>query len=129
MARVTATEVLAIMDGVTLTDIQVEPYITAANLFIDKIFAGNTEVGEELLTEMEKWLAAHMIAVTKFRTASKEKVGDADVTYTGKWGEGLHSTSFGQMVLFLDPSGLMTKAGKFPVSLFAIPSFDSDDIF
>jgi hypothetical protein len=129
MARVTATEVLAIMDGVTLTDPQVEPYITAAELFINKIFAGNTEVGEDLLTEVEKWFTAHMIAVTKFRTASKEKVGDADVTYTGKWGEGLSSTSYGQMVLLLDTSGLITKAGKFPVMLFAIPSFDHDDTF
>jgi len=58
------------------------------------------------------------------RMASKEKVGEAEVTYTGKWGELLKSTPYGQMVLLLDTTGKIANAGKAKASMYAIPNFD-----
>ena len=124
MARVNSTEVKAIMDNCTLDESVVDVYIGAAHEFIDQIFSEDTSVGTVLRKEIERWLTAHMIASTRHRMASEEKIGDAAVVYTGKWGTGLNSTSYGQMVLQLDTSGLMAKTGKLGASVYAIPNFD-----
>jgi hypothetical protein len=125
MARVTISEVLIIMDSdVSVSNTAVTAMIGAASAIIDKIFEDDTVITEELLTELERWLTAHMIASTLNRTTSKERLGDAEVTYTGKWGERLNSTPYGQMVLTLDITGKMAKSGKAGMVMYAIPSFD-----
>jgi hypothetical protein len=123
--RVTSAEVKEIMDNCTTSDIIVNTFITAASAVIDKVFSGNTSMSAVMLKEVERWLTAHMLASTLSRTTSEEKLGDAQLTYTGKWGEGLKSTSYGQMVLVLDVSGLMAKTGLKGASMYAIPNFDA----
>jgi hypothetical protein len=123
-ARVTATEVKAIMDNCTTADAVVTVMIGAATELIDEVFSNNTEVSTTLLKEIERWLTAHMLASTLSRTTSDEKVGDAEVKYTGKWGSKLESTPYGQMVLTLDFTGKMAKMGKIGASITAIESFD-----
>jgi hypothetical protein len=122
--RVTATEVKEIMDGLTATDSIIETFINAASAVIDSVFSGDTTTGATLLKELERYLAAHFIASTIFRQTSKEKLGEADVTYTGKWGENLASTSYGQTVRLLDLTGKMSQIGKSAASVFAVTSFD-----
>ena len=122
--RVTATEVKAILDGCTLSDTVVEGFITTANTLINKIFSGDTECGETLLTEIEKWYSAHLIASTLHRMSSSERVGDASVSYTGVWGKNLEATPYGQVVNQLDITGKMANAGKMAASVKAITSFD-----
>jgi hypothetical protein len=123
-ARVTATEVKEIMDNCTATDITVDAFITAGTLLIDNVFAEDTSIGDDLLKEIERWFVAHMLASTISRQTSREKLGDADFTYTGKWGENLKSTSYGQMVLTLDFTGKMSaNTGKQEASTYAIKSF------
>jgi hypothetical protein len=123
--RVTTEEVLEIMDSdVVISSTQATAMIRAASLMIDKIFADDSDVTAEELIELERWLSAHMIASTLARMASKEKVGEAEVTYTGKWGELLKSTPYGQMVLLLDTTGKIANAGKAKASMYAIPNFD-----
>jgi hypothetical protein len=122
--RVTATEVKEIMDGLTATDSIIETFINAASAVIDSVFSGDTTTGVTLLKELERYLAAHFIASTIFRQTSKEKLGEADVTYTGKWGENLASTSYGQTVRLLDLTGKMSQIGKSAASVFAVTSFD-----
>lgn len=125
MARTTAEEVLGIMDSdVIVSSSQVEAMINSANLMITKVFEDDASVTEEYLTTMEMWLAAHMLASTLVRMASKEKIGEAEITYAGKWGEKLLSTPYGQMLLTLDVTGKLAKTGKMGVSVYAIPSFD-----
>ena len=125
MARVTYADVMNIMDSDCLIpESKVTVMITAASALIDKIFAEDTVITEELLTELERWFTAHMIASTLYRSTSKERLGDAEVTFTGKWGEMLKSTPYGQMVLTLDITGKMAKSGKTAVTLFAIPNFE-----
>ena len=122
--RVDYDDVKAIMDNCTTADATVTIFITTANAIINKVFANDTTMTEDLLTEMEKWLAAHLISSTVFRTTSEEKLGDASLKYTGEWGKKLESTPYGQMVLILDSSGLMANAGKMSATITAVNEFD-----
>ena len=124
--RVTASEVKEIMDGCTVVDSIVETFILAANALINKVFAGDTIMGTVLLKEIERWFTAHMLASTLVRMASKEKLGDAEITYTGKYAANLDSTPYGQMVKQLDITGKMSQyVGKQMASLRAVKSFSS----
>jgi len=123
MARVSAVEVKEIMDNCTVIDAVVDTFIDASTALIDKIYA-DTLITDTLLKEIERWLTAHMLASTLARTTSEEKLGDASVKYTGQWGKKLESTPYGQMVLILDPTGLMANAGKMAATITAVNEFD-----
>jgi hypothetical protein len=118
--RVTATEVLEVLDGSTLTDAQVNPYITSANVMVNAALGTGTT---DILKEIERWLAAHMITVTRERQAKSEGAGGANITYSEIFGEGLKSTNYGQMVLNLDTTGAMASLGGKAATIYAIPSF------
>jgi len=122
--RVTAVEVKEIMDNCTVIDSVVDNFIITASALVDKIFIGDLSITAVLLKEIEKWLTAHLLASTLSRTTSQEQIGDVSVKYTGFWKEGLSSTSYGQMVLILDTSGKMAKAGKMGASMMAVKSFE-----
>ena len=121
-ARVTSAEVLAIMDNCPLTDVDV--FIESGTLVIDSVF-GSTNT-DSLVKEIERWFVAHMVASTVYRTTVDEKLGDAAVTYTGKWGMNLDSTPYGQTVKTLDLTGKMGNIGKMSASIYAVKSFDED---
>ena len=116
--RVTATEVKEIIET-DITDSTIDVYITSANALVNKAL-GTSSLGTALLKEIERWLTAHMIASTKERQTKKEEAGTAKVEYTGDYGEGLASTSYGQMVMGLDTTGGMAKLGKKVIMLKAI---------
>lgn len=124
MARVTASEVKAIMDGCATADATVEIMIGAASELLDVVFAGDSVLSTSQLKEIERWLTAHMLSITMHRQTKEEKVGDASASFTGKWGEKLLSTSYGQMVLILDITGKLSKAGKQAASIYAVKSFE-----
>lgn len=127
MALVTATEVKEIMDNCTVSDTVVDTMILGADAFITKVFSGDTQLGTDLLKEIERWLTAHMIASTLQRTTTKEKLGEAEFTYTGKFGENLLSTPYGQMVLTLDLTGkLKNTIGKSQASITVIPTIHTE---
>ncbi|OQY11129.1 MAG: hypothetical protein B6I31_05515 [Desulfobacteraceae bacterium 4572_19] len=108
--RTTAQAVKDILDKTQLTDTDIETYIQTANLLIENII--QKPLTESLLTEIEKWLSAHLISITRERFTTEEKIGDASVKYAGKYLEGLHSTSYGQMVLILDTSNSFASQQK-----------------
>jgi hypothetical protein len=125
MARVTAAEVLDIMDsGCTASTGQINAFIASGTLVIDDVFSSNTALSDDQLKEIERWFVAHLLASTLYRTTAEEKVGDASVKYTGKWGMGLDSTPYGQTVKQLDTTGLMALAGKKAASIYAVKSFE-----
>ena len=124
MARVTATEVKAIMDSCTVDDTVVDVFITSANVLITEVFDGDTDMGATLLKEIERWFTAHMLASTLCRTTTDEKLGEAAVKYTGLFREKLSSTPYGQVVMQLDFTGKMANIGKRRASIYAIESFD-----
>jgi len=106
--RVTDVEVKEIMD----TSIATMPFIVAANLIIDNTLSAEIAAGDfgaETLKEIERWLAAHMVAARDPQIA-REQTGDAAATYQGKFGDDLKSTSYGQRVLLLDHTGKLASA-------------------
>ena len=124
--RTTVSEVRQIMDGMTsseVSDADVTAFLTAANALVTKIIGDDGDLGSTLKEEIERYLTAHFIASTRFRTATEEKVGDVWARYTGKFGMNLESTPYGQVVLQLDFTGKMGAAvGKRGASIRAIKS-------
>jgi len=117
--RTTTDEVRQIMDETELTDAVITSYITGANLLVTQT-VGSTGLPSGLLTEIERWLTAHMIASTRERQAVKEEAGGAKIEYAGVYGEGLKSTTYGQMVLALDTSGSFAALGGKGMSIRAV---------
>ena len=99
--RTTEAEVKAILDT-ALTEDELSPFLTAANLIVTSVVA-NEGYTPEHLAEIERWLAAHLVAIRDPRLMS-QKIGDADAVYAGftQFGKGLEFTSYGQQVLLLD---------------------------
>jgi hypothetical protein len=118
--RVTENDVKAILDNTTLSTSQITPYITSANTLVNTALGTGTT---DILFEIERWLAAHLIACTRERQAKKEEAGGAKIEYTGIYQEGLHSTTYGQMVLTLDTSGTLVSLMGKSAKITAIKSF------
>ena len=123
MGRTTATEVKQIMDNCTVSDTIVDVFIVSANGVVTEAM-GDTNAGDTLLEEVERWFTAHMLASTLCRTTSEEKLGEAAVKYTGVFRENLSSTPYGQMVMQIDFTGTMANIGKKKASIYSITSFE-----
>jgi len=106
VARVTDDEVKEIIE----TSITTTPFITVANLIVTERLA-NEGLGDSLLKEIERWLAAHLVAIRDQRPQN-ERIGDANITYQGRSGLGLDATQYGQQVKILDTSGKLANLGK-----------------
>lgn len=121
--RVLPDEVIAIMDT-TLGEDDVQPYCDSAHVFVDALLA-SAGLTETILKEIEKWMAAHMVSLSKERQSKEEGAGTAYIKYAGEWAKGLEQTSYGQMAIALDPSGTLSNLskGKGKAYTFAIPSF------
>lgn len=122
MSRVTAAEVKEIIET-ELTETQVLPYITTANVLVTQALTGAV-LSTAILKEIERWLSAHLIAISRERTEIEAGAGGAYIKYANVFGENLASTSYGQMVKILDTTGKMAKLGdKVKVAeIFAIPT-------
>jgi len=107
MARVTSSEVLAIIDT-TLTSDDIDPFITAANLVVTDMTA-DAGYGASLLKEIERWLAAHLAAIRDPRVKS-ESIEESSQAFHGLSGMGLEHTPYGQQVLVLDYKGFFAEA-------------------
>ena len=119
--RVSAAEVKVIIPT-SLSDTSVDAYIALANPMVNNTVTCG--LSEAVLKEIERWLTAHLIAITRDRTTTEEKLGEASVKYAGNFGEGLKSTPYGQMVLQLDTCGQFGNLGMKEISTTAIESFD-----
>ena len=109
-------------DGSALTDSAIEAFIEIASSMVDDL--DSTLLSASRLKEVERWLTAHLISITKERVGTKERLGDAEITYAGEFGEGLKATPYGQMVLQLDSTGELANTGKKRITFKAITSFD-----
>ena len=61
MARATEAEVKEIIET-DRTDEQVTPFLKAANLLVTDVLTG-LGYSDDLLKEIERWLAAHFVAI------------------------------------------------------------------
>lgn len=119
--RTTVTEIKIIMDT-ALEDSEVTSIIGYANRMVTNIIGGEG-LTDEVLTDIETYLSAHLIAIGKERQATEEKVKDFTIKFTGKYGEFLKMTSFGHQVLMLDTTGNFANMGKQTISVKAIPQY------
>lgn len=122
--RVTATEVKEIIDT-DLADSIVETFITPANQIVTDAVGSNTSLSDAQRKEIERWLTAHLLAVTRVRQTEKEGVADASVTFQGKTAMGLDASQYGQQVKLLDTTGTIAQSlGKRGATIRAVTSFD-----
>lgn len=124
--RVTPAEVRIIMRDVTeadYPDATVEAYITGANATINENLSGEG-LSDTILKEIERWLSAHLMAISRVRTTKKEKAGTAEIGYIDQYGTGLELSEYGQTVKGLDSTGILASLGGHAASVFAIPEFD-----
>jgi hypothetical protein len=106
-ARVSDTDVFAIIDT-SLSDIDV--FINTAHRMVDGYLL-NTDLDEETLTDIERYLSAHVLSVQDMRVKSVG-VDVLSESYQGQWGFGLKGTSYGQMAILLDTSGTLGKIAE-----------------
>lgn len=121
--RVTEAEVKEIAPEITITPLL--PFIVAANLLVNQIATGcGSDLPDEQLKEVERWLAAHLAYMaqgTSGGTKQRESIarGDYDVTYAvTQIGSGISGTPYGQMANTLS-SGCLGEYQKPRVQLFA----------
>jgi len=120
----TYSDVQTLMQDTTINSSYITTVLTTVDLILTKIYEDSTcTVSNDLLTQLQKYYAAHIIASTTSRVATEEKLGEASVKYAGTYGIGLDSTPYGQMVKLLDPCGLIARTGKAVASMYAIKSF------
>ena len=113
MVRTTDSEVQEIISLKTLTD--TTPFITTANLLVTQ-HLGSSGISAALLKEIEKYLAAHLVALHPDEAqVIEQKLGDSSEKYAGQFGKGLDSTHFGQNVKLLDHTGYLSSLGSGPV--------------
>lgn len=122
-SRTTAAAVKAIMD----TDVT-EAQITASGILDDAYNfvtanLGAAGLGADLLSSIEKWVAAHMVSIGLDRQLQRGKGGSAEGTYTGNYDKGLQMTSYGQMAISLDTTGILAATGGKGVVVRAVTSF------
>lgn len=123
--RTTTDLVTNILDETTLDEDVIEAYINSANVFVTA-YLGTKGLSDDLLANIEMWLAAHMIVVTRERAIKEAGAGGAYVKYAGEWGEGLLGSTYGQMAVNLDTSGTLINLAKQKSSAWskAVPNFD-----
>jgi len=106
MPLVTDSDVKQILD----TTVDTTPFINAADLLITQSLS-MSGLSTAMLTEIERWLAAHLTCMMDPRETSKA-MGDARVNFeAGRLGMGLQATRYGQQVLLLDTSGTLAAQG------------------
>jgi len=123
--RTNVDDVSNILDDTALDTDIIESYINSANVFVTATL-GTKGLGDAVLEEIEKWLSAHMISVTRERVAKEAGAGGAYIKYAGSWGAGLLGSTYGQMAISLDTSGTLINIakGKSTAWVYAIPNFD-----
>ena len=132
-ALITADSVREVLDT-DLTDSQIHAFINQAYFRTIPLSGelgdcGGSTGATSALAAIQTMLAAHFIATTRERQVHSESIeGGASVTFEGKTGEGLRSTTYGQAALDLDCSGILAKAGlKRPtISIYGHADIDYD---
>lgn len=120
----TSDDVMEVMQNTSLDENYVSSVLITADIILTKVYEYCKEpISDSLLLELQKYMAAHIIASTTNRITTDEKIGDAQVSYAGKFGMKYEATPYGQLLLTIDPTGLIAKSGKLGASINAIKSF------
>ncbi len=107
--RVTHSEVTHIISSTEDT----VPFISVANRYVTRVL-GNTSLVAADLKDIELYMSAHLVAVSKEGGAViQERVGSSMIQFANSaFGKDLESTRFGQMALSLDTTGTLATQAK-----------------
>ena len=105
MALTNAAAVQAIIDYDTTLITSIASFITDASDLVEEVIG--TSLGNTMKEKVERYLAAHFIAITDPRVEN-EKVKTLSVTYQVKLSEGLGITHYGTMAMMFDTSGKLS---------------------
>jgi hypothetical protein len=90
-----------------LTEEEISPFLLAANTLVTAVLS-DEGYGTVLLKEIERWLAAHLVAIRDPQVKS-ETIGAVQASYHGQSGLGLNFTPYGQQVMLLDHHGKLAE--------------------
>jgi len=107
--RVTEAEVEEIID--IDSSLSTTAFITAANALVTAVCV-DSSLTTTLLKEIERWVSAHFIAMSKDPRAVKEKAGPISTDFGFKQEIGLKNTTYGQTAINLDISGALGQLAK-----------------
>jgi len=110
---ITPDDIRLLFDSsITTSDESIQSFInTAITLVTDMYTRMKVTVSADIEEEVEKYVAAHLLASLRERMAQKEGAGGAEITYMGISGDGLKSTPYGQMALVIDTTGVLRTLG------------------
>ena len=117
--RTTATAV-KVITGSNLDDSIVDAFISAANAFVNEILG---TASSTILTNIEMFIAAHLLTISRERLAKKEGAGGAFIDYAGIYTMGLKATQYGQTAIDLGTTGALAALGLKAASITAATSF------
>lgn len=121
----TFDDVEDLMQDSSLSESYVNSILTTVDLVLTNVFLYyEGTISTDILTQLQKYYAAHIIASTTKRLGTEEQIGDARIKYIGKWGTGFDATPYGQILVGIDPSGLIKKTALKAASIYAVKSFD-----
>lgn len=106
---------------------EISAIMLVSNRMVTNVLGTSILMGD-VLTDIETFLTAHIIAIGKERQTKEERVGDVWIKFNENKGDSLQSTTYGQMVLLLDTTGSFQSANKMKASIKAIPQ-DSENNF
>lgn len=95
-------------------------FINTAHIFVCNYVDGYG-VAASLLTQIEKYLAAHFATIT-YSAIQRQTMGPMSQAFVTKIGMGLSQTRYGQMAMSLDPTGSLENMRKRRISLTSIGS-------
>lgn len=121
--NVTPAEVQMILPDTEIETAVLQSFITSADVFLTTCgvsASAPTELSEVLV----KWLTAHLIVSTIERQAILEKAGSAEQRFANIYEKNLFSTSYGQMVVQMDTTGILRKLAmeRKPINVIAVPT-------
>ena len=108
-ARVTEDEVKEIIE-VDTSITSIVPFITVANQLVTSECT-DSSLTDAILKEIERWLAAHFVAIRDMRRSS-EKAGTVAENFQHSLGLNLQVTMYGQQACMLDTSGALLALSK-----------------
>ena len=124
----TVAAVRAIFSSRNMADASIQSAIDTADVIVDDRLSG-AGLATTTLDQIRLYLSAHICCVHKPRQASRS-LGRASESYEGvPGGLFLQSTRYGQMVLMLDTSGILSKlqSGDMEASMSYAGSDTEDD--
>ena len=113
MSRVNAADIEQLVNAFDTDSIdmdEVDSYIDTASVMVDSYLL-NKGITEALLSQIEKYVAAHLYSI-KHRYLIEEEIAGAKGKTGFKGGVGLSGTPYGQTAITLDFTGTLAKIGS-----------------